>query len=141
MNNNIDNILLDLLCGKRIDRVETRGLYNSALILDDGTELELFESAQDCCAGADGEWKILDHSQLDAMITHVRFEGSSWDDGDSYGAEGVITILHNQNPIALANLSADSGNGGYYFSVLSLRVKIPSEVFRVYEVISSSDFS
>ena len=141
INNNIDNVLLNALQGKKIDRVESRGHRKSALVLDDGTELELFESEQDCCGIASGEWEILDPSRLEAMITNVRLECSSWDNGDSYGVEGVITILHNQNPIALANLHADAGNGGYYYSVLSLRVKIPSEDIHDYEVISSTDFS
>lgn len=96
------------------------------LKLDDGTVLRLWESAQDCCAVAGGTWEILDPNSLEAAITSVTVEQ---EDGESYADEvtnfAKITILHNQNKIALADCSADNGNGGYYFSVLSLNVEIP----------------
>ena len=34
--------------------------------------------------------------------------------------EVKISIYHNQNPIAQAEVYTDSGNGGYYYSVTSM---------------------
>ena len=36
--------------------------------------------------------------------------------------EVKIAIYHNQNPIAQADIYADAGNGGYYYSVTSMIV-------------------
>jgi len=108
--------------GKRIDGVDGRG----DLILDDGTVLRLYESAQDCCASAYGDW-VVEPDYLDAIITGVRYDllADREDNGDGSDSRATITILHNQNPLALADCIANDGNGGYYFSVLSLSVVVP----------------
>ena len=94
------------------------------LTLDDGTTLALYESAYDCCAGATGTWEIIDPSRMEAAITNVEYQEASSYDGDTNVTRCTITILHNQTPLALGEGRADAGNGGYYFSVLSLLVEV-----------------
>lgn len=112
--------------GKRVVRVEDGG---DKLILDDGTVLHLYMSESDCCAYAHGEW-VIQPEALEAIITDVTVTPDterSGDDGDGITNFATVTILHNQNPIALAACSANDGNGGYYYSALSLRVAVPGE--------------
>ena len=115
----IKNTLTKYLVGRRITTAD-----NDTLTLDDGTTLELYESEQDCCAGAHGGWEILDPSRLEAAITSVDYEDTSYHDGDTRVTKCKITILHNQNPIALGDGYADAGNGGYYYSILSLAITV-----------------
>lgn len=110
--------------GKRVVSVESGG---DKLVLDDGTVLRLYMSDSDCCAGASGDW-VLQPDSLEAIITDVTVtpdEERSGDDGDGTTNYATVAILHNQNPIALADCYANDGNGGYYFSVLSLNVVVP----------------
>jgi len=93
-----------------------------SLTLDDGTVVTIEESEQDCCASASGEFKEV---VLDAVITDIKLgeettEHQYLDETENYV---TVTIFHNQNPIALAECSANDGNGGYYYSVCSLVVK------------------
>jgi hypothetical protein len=121
--------------GKRVVSVESNG---AKLTLDDGTELWLYMSDSDCCAHAYGEWVIRPGS-LEAIITDVKLDllVDREYDGDGSTSHAKITILHNQNPVALADCYANDGNGGYYFSVLSLTVEVPgAEVIGV-EVVSA----
>lgn len=107
------------LLGKEISAIE-----NGDLVLNDGTRLALYESEQDCCAYAEGEWELSD--DFHGGITDVKFYTQAIDDPD-YGvcdASCELTILHNQNPVAVGNGYANNGNGGFYFSVLSLKVSI-----------------
>lgn len=135
----------DSLKGRRILGVQDSGPYdkNSVLLLEGGMQVELYESWQDCCAGASGEWAILDAENLMAGITDVQFEDITEPDdtSDPYyepnPREATLTILHNQNPIVKGNLYADSGNGGYYFSVLSLKIRFPDSSEYDTEVLSS----
>lgn len=110
------------IIGKRVTRVDDRG----DLILEDGTKLKLYMSDSDCCAYAHGDW-VVEPSQLDAIITDLKYEVDF--DTENYGdgctSTAKITILHNQNPVALADCSANDGNGGYYYSVLSLSIETP----------------
>lgn len=55
------------------------------------------------------------------MITDVKFKAT---EEYFYGTTKklFITILHNQNEVAQAEIHADDGNEGYYYSVLSVRV-------------------
>lgn len=139
------NKVRDLIVGKKITgtkRVETNerdgfgySVDGDALVLEDGTILNLYMSDSDCCANAYGEWNI---PTLEAGITDIRFNveangvesypDSEWD--YSTHSSATITILHNQNPLATAECYADDGSAGYYFSVLNLEVKLPTgEVF------------
>ena len=117
-------IVRERIEGKRVVAVEDDG---AKLILDDGTVLRLYMSDSDCCANARGEW-VIQPGALQAIITDVQvapdMERSGYD-GDGITNYATITILHNQNPIALADCEANNGNGGYYFSVLSLSVMVP----------------
>ena len=124
--------LTKYLVGRRITAAES-----GILTLDDGTTLEFYESDQDCCAGAHGDWEILDPDRLEAAITNVDYDEYDYDDGDTRVAKCQITILHNQNPIALGDGYADAGNGGYYFSVLSLAVTVDGAEVYDEEVISA----
>ena len=112
-------LLAEYLVGRRITAAD-----DVTLTLDDGTTLELYESAQDCCAGAYGEWEILDPDRLEAAITSVEYDEHSYHDGDTNVTTCKITILHNQNPVALGEGYAHAGNGGYYFSILSLKITV-----------------
>lgn len=90
------------------------------LVLEDGTIVTLETSEQDCCAGADGKFSGV---ELDAVITNVEVgEQVNVPDGDTNVNEVRVTLFHNQNPIALAEMTADAGNGGYYYSVGSFVV-------------------
>ena len=91
------------------------------LMLEDGTVL-VFEEEQDCCAHASGCWEEV---KLDAMITDIkiqRFDGERDECGECTNS-AVLTIFHNNNPIARAECWANDGNGGYYYSILTLKVK------------------
>lgn len=112
---------------KDYDKLRERLLYHRivkwdkhSLTLDDGTKIEIVCSEQDCCAWAGGVWNDV---ELDAVITDVS-NPKSWDvpDDDTHVVAGVVTIFHNQNPIAVADCEGNAGNGGYYGSVCSLRI-------------------
>lgn len=128
----IQDTLTKYLVGRRITTAD-----NDTLTLDDGTVLELYESEQDCCAGASGEWQILDPDRLEAAITSVKYEDFTYHDGDTNVTKCQIVILHNQNPIALGAGYADAGNGGFYFSTLSLEVTVDGTTVYDDEIISA----
>lgn len=128
----IQDTLTKYLVGRRITTAD-----NDTLTLDDGTTLRLYESEQDCCAGAFGKWKILDPDRLEAAITHVECEEDAYPDGDTRVATCRITILHNQHPIALGDGYANAGNGGFYFAALSLHVTVDGTTVHDEEVISA----
>lgn len=111
---NIDNLHKDIL-HKRVVEWDS-----DKLILDDGTILTLEMSESDCCASAGGKFKDV---QLDAVITDIEIgEVEEGDDGDTTVNTVCVKLLHNLNPIAVAEMYADAGNGGYYYSVASLVV-------------------
>lgn len=93
------------------------------LILEDGTEVYFECTDYDCCASASGSWK---DANLDAVITDVKMVDYEQDEyEDVFGCPSntaKIVLYHNQNSVAQANLYADAGNGGYYYSVLSVFV-------------------
>jgi hypothetical protein len=90
------------------------------LVLDDGTIITLEMSESDCCAYAGGTFSNV---KLDAAITNVEVgEQVNIPDDDTNVNEVKVTLFHNQNPIALAEMIADAGNGGYYYSVGSFVV-------------------
>ena len=124
MEKHVYQAIRERILGKKIKEIKD----DSVLVLEDGTRLELYESDQDCCAGAYGDWKILEADDLEAGITDIEFVDRHHYEGDyidSAYSTMNINILHNQNPLASAKCYADSGNGGYYFSALSLRVVVP----------------
>lgn len=91
------------------------------LVLEDGTIITIECSEQDCCAKAYGEFKDV---VLDAVITNVSEPIiTNIPDDDTTVNQATITIYHNQNPIALAEVTADAGNGGFYYSVGSFVIK------------------
>lgn len=60
---------------------------------------------------------------LDAVITNVEIgEQVKGHNGDTDVSEVKVILFHNQNPIAQADMTADAGNGGYYYSVGSFVV-------------------
>lgn len=96
----------------------------NTITLDDGTIVSIEETEQDCCASAFGTFSKV---KLDAAITDVKLiEKDSWEDGDTYGCRVKIIVLHNQNLICEVNADSDAGNGGYYYSIASFVVKIPT---------------
>ena len=128
----IKETLTKYLVGRRITDADS-----DTLTLDDGTTLRLYESGYDCCAAAYGKWKILDPDRLEAAITRVDYEDASYHDGDTRATTCRITILHNQNTIALGAGSANAGNGGYYFSALSLEIAVNGNEVYDEEIISA----
>ena len=116
--------------------VEWNGNY---IKLDNGMELRIEETAQDCCASADGQFEDV---KLDAAITAISdIKYEHWEDGDTYGCSAVVTIMHNRNIICKAIGNADAGNGGYYYSIASFCVKMPksNEITYVHFVGSDDD--
>ena len=92
--------------------------------LDNGMELRIEETAQDCCASAYGQFEDV---KLDAAITAVsNIKYEPWEDGDTYGCSAEVVIMHNRNIICKAIGNADAGNGGYYYSIASFCVKMPN---------------
>lgn len=98
---------------------------DKTLTLNDGTIVEIVESEQDCCASAGGEWTNV---KLDAVITNVKIENEreqqkfdTWNDETESLA--TVVLYHNQNPIAQGECYADGGNGDFYYSICSLKIK------------------
>lgn len=111
---NLEELNKDLLYKRIIQWDENQ------LALDDGTVITLEMSESDCCAYAGGSFSNV---ELDAVITNVEVGKQvdiSNEDTDVY--EVRVTLYHNQNPIAQADMTADAGNGGYYYSVGSFVV-------------------
>ena len=105
--------------------------------LDNGMELRIEETAQECCASA---WGQFEDVKLDAAITAISdINYEHWDKGDSYGCSAVVTIMHNRNIICKAIGDADAGNGGYYYSIASFCVKMPSGQNRQCHFVGSDD--
>ena len=86
------------------------------LKLEDGTRITLGMSESDCCAYAGGNFSDV---KLDAVITNLDIS-EVIESYDEYGIENesTVTLFHNQNPIAQADMGA--GLNGYYYSVGSL---------------------
>ena len=130
---NVEEKLKKYLLGQEIDRIEQGGV----LYLKNGVALELYEPYQDCCAGARGTW-LLPDGEIHGGITEVKFEEETY--SEEYGdrsSECVITLLHENQAVASAEGYAAAGNGGYYFSVLSLRVKVDGKAIDDFDVISA----
>lgn len=105
--------------------------------LDNGMEIWIEETEQDCCACASGRFEDV---VLDAAITHVGdIQYDKWDDGDTYGCSATVTIMHNRNIICKAIGDADAGNGGYYYSIASFVVRMPSGQPRQCHFVGSED--
>lgn len=110
-----------------------------ALELEDGTLLNIYMSDQDCCAGAHGEWKVLAGPGFHGGITDVELRNvKKVEEGYDQYTTATLNILYGNETIAKSNLYADSGNEGYYFSVLSLQVIVPDgRIAHEEELISS----
>lgn len=107
------------------------------ITLDNGIEISIEETEQDCCAHAYGTFTDV---KLDAAITDITEPiYKEWNDGDTYGCEAVVKMLHNQNLVCQANANADAGNGGYYYSIASFIVKIPNEQNKQVHFVSSEN--
>lgn len=107
--------LKEILLHKRIIKWE-----ENKLTLEDGLVLSIECTEQDCCASAFGTFKDV---VLDAVITDVSEPAiTNVPDDDTCINKAIVTIYHNQNPIAIADCYADAGNGAYYYSVCSFVV-------------------
>ena len=115
---------------KKLEQIKERLLYKKVvewtedyIISDDGTKVYVYCSEQDCCAGAYGYFKNV---ELDAVITDVTYDIIKDRERDDFSgeidSEAVLKLFHNQNEIAQNMVYADAGNGGYYYSVASLRI-------------------
>lgn len=96
------------------------GFDENTLTLEDGLVLSIVEAEQDCCAYAYGTFKDV---KLDAVITNIsnpKIENVP----NEYTTinTAIVTIYHNQNPIAIADCNADAGNNGYYYSVCAFKI-------------------
>ena len=111
------------------------------ITLDNGIKIAIEETEQDCCACASGRFTDV---ELNAVITDVsNIKRKSWEeDGETYGCEAVIKLFHNRNLICRAEADADAGNGGYYYSIASLVIKVPEVKQKLYvHFVGSSDKS
>ena len=109
------------------------------ITLDNGIEISIKETEQDCCACASGEFTDV---VLDAAITKVGdIQYTPWkeDDYGEYGCKATVTIMHNRNIICKAIGEADAGNGGYYYSIASFVVEIPMQEQRFCHFVASYD--
>ena len=105
--------------------------------LDNGMEIWIEETDQDCCASAYGQFEDV---VLDAAITHVGdIQYDKWDDGDTYGCSATVTIMHNRNLICKATANADAGNGGYYYSIASFIVRPAEGQKKICHFVGSDD--
>lgn len=92
--------------------------------LDNGVKIRIEMTDNECCARAEGNFQNV---VLDAAITGVsEIEREKWEDSDTSGCRARVTIMHNRNPICEAYANADAGNGGYYYSIASFIVTLPS---------------
>ena len=109
------NELKERLLYKRIIKWE-----ENKITLEDGLVLSIECTEQDCCAVAYGKFEDV---VLDAVITDVS-EPVVTNVPDDYTVvnKAIVTIYHNQNPIAVADCYADAGNCAYYYSVCSFVV-------------------
>lgn len=118
---------------KKFEDIKERILYKKVtdwteekLTLDDGTVIEIVESEQDCCATAGGKWTNV---ELDVVITNVKIEDEITRPihekylDDETESIATVVLYHNQNPIAQAECHADAGNGDFYYSICSLKIK------------------
>ena len=132
MNKMIFDELRELLLYRKITKWD-----GNTIVLDNGIEISICETDQDCCAHASGEFTDV---VLDAAITNVSdIQYESWNDDDTYGCCETVTIVHNRNIICKAEGYADAGNGGYYYSVASFVVKIPAKESAVCHFVRSED--
>lgn len=123
MNHTLDQKLRNLLIGQKVAKAD-----HDTLTLTNGVTLELYESDSDCCAHAEGTWKITNPDNLEAGITDITYDHDTEEYLDEEHTNTLtITLLHNQTPIAQAHCQADDGNAGYYFSVLSMRVTLKGQ--------------
>jgi len=122
LNHNTVDKLRSALVGRIITRVKNGPRDSSRLILDDGTIVEFYESEQDCCAYAWSE--INDTKTPTAIITDLKITNEKHHTNTKYGGESsaTLTILAENQSVANVVCGADDGNGGYYFSVLSVRI-------------------
>lgn len=111
---------------------------DNRIVLDNGMALEIEETEQDCCAGAEGRFEDV---VLDAAITYVGdIQYEHWEDGDTYGCSASVTIMHNKNIICKAVGDADAGNGGYYYSIASFIVHpVDGESYNIHFVGSDDE--
>ena len=101
------------------------GWSEDKVTLEDGTTLEVECLDYDCCAWGNGQW---DKVKLDAVITDVELtDVENLEDDDTRITTGLIKIYHNQNIIAQNDMYTHAGNGGYYYSVTGLVVKLPDK--------------
>lgn len=100
---------------------------DNKIVLDNGIEISIEMTDNDCCAYAYGHFEDV---VLDAAITNVSdIEYKPWeneDGGGEYGCEAIVTIMHNRNVICKAVGGSDAGNGGYYYSIASFVIHVPS---------------
>lgn len=105
--------------------------------LDNGMELRIEETEQDCCASAYGEFTEV---KLDAAITSVSdIQYQDWDSCDTHGCSATVTIMHNRNVICRAIGDADAGDGGHYYSIASFCVRMPNDTETAYVHFVGSD--
>lgn len=137
----IDQTLIDtfteLFVGRTVVDVDKD---NSALTLDNGVVLNFYCSDQDCCAYAYANIEIHDNFQAAITALDVSGYGDYDEDFGEVTSYVNLTLLHNGQNIVDVNMSADAGNGGYYFSTLSCRIIAPNVDDREFDVVSSGQF-
>lgn len=132
--------ITELLLNKRIAQ-----LTDDVLTLEDGTQLEVECTDQDCCASAGGTWYVGSTDSIDALITTVEITDPvcEYDDSgfDEYESRVSIMLYHDGNLVAKNEVYADAGNGGYYYSVASLKVTKVNDEPVFIELVASGEGS
>lgn len=123
------------LLGQEISHISKSPAGDNAILhLENGVTLEIYESDYDCCARAYGDWEL--HKPFHGGITNVEYTTETRDH-DFLGETTrhcTITILHGNRALATGRGAANNGNGGYYFSTLSMQVKLhgtPTDDFEI----------
>lgn len=123
------------LLGQEISHIQKSNTGDNAILhLKNGVSLEIYESDYDCCAGAYGDWEL--HKPFHGGITDVTYSKEHREVGllGETASYCTITILHEHRTLATARGTANDGNGGYYFSVLSIQVRLhdaPTDDFEI----------
>lgn len=123
------------LLGQEISHIQKSNTGDNAILhLKNGVSLEIYESDCDCCAGAYGDWEL--HKPFHGGITDVTYSKEHREVGllGETASYCTITILHENRTLATARGTANDGNGGYYFSVLSIQVRLhgaPTDDFEI----------
>ena len=110
------------------------------IVLDNGIKITIEMTDNDCCAYAGGRFEDVELQAVITDVTDPKYSPLIDMNKERYGCSAVVKMLHNQNLVCKVNADADSGNGGYYYSVASFIVTYNNSKFSVHLVGSSDTY-